>query len=421
MMNGNSMSSHTTRDDGDIVKADNLWFGENGHKLNRDASVSLFQNLHQNVDTSMIDGHHHHQGDHDYGPMPCENGVCSDHRRNNTNQLQQQQTTAPTLQINNNRKSVCVIGAGPSGLITIKELQHKGFTNIKCYEASNHIGGAFAAACEGATMTSSNLLTCFGCYTLSEYELDRQKFQSDDNNMHQEEKKEEGKNARSTSENKEVKMWTTKEYCEYLHTFTHKFQLHQLIHTNIEVTFIRKSGEQWEVHTRQSTGDDRNTTRRTATVEMFDAVCICSGLHQAPNIPHWCTQSSDQPTSKRLPQIIHSSQFTKEEVTNKHVLIIGLGESGSDIALMSSEVAKSVYISIKEGPSGGTSGYILPRYTKDEVGDLNTSRGYGAGNVWGPTEYRKFAALVDSASRNSNTTALTELARCFIGTDEFTP
>lgn len=73
------------------------------------------------------------------------------------------------------------------------------------------------------------------------------------------------------------------------------------------------------------------------------------------------------------------------------------------------------------GPSGGSSGYILPRYTKGEVGDLNTSRGYGAGNVWGPSEYRKFAALVDSASRSSNTAALKELARCYIGTDEFTP
>ena len=401
--------SSLARDDG-IVRADNLWFGENGHKLiNRDTSVSLFQNLHENVDTSttMVDRFEQGEGDdaannisHDYGPLPCENGLCCEHRRN-TNQLQQQATTTPTL---HNNKSVCIIGAGASGLITIKELHDKGFTNIKCYEASNQIGGAFSAAYEGATMTSSNLLTCFGCYTLSEFVLDRQRLNSDDKDI--------------ATPAADVKMWTTTEYCVYLHVFTQKFRLCESIYTSTEVTLIRKSGEQWEVHTRQSTGD-RNT-KRIKVIEMFDAVCICSGLHQAPNIPRWCTQS--QPPSKSLqPQIIHSSQFTKKEVTNKHVLIIGLGESGSDIALMSAKVAKSVYISIKEGPSGGTSGYILPRYTKDEVGDLNTSRGYGRGNVWGPSEYRKFAALVDSASRSSNTKALKELARCFIGTNEFTP
>ena len=74
--------------------------------------------------------------------------------------------------------------------------------------------------------------------------------------------------------------------------------------------------------------------------------------------------------------MIHSSEFTKDKVTN-NVLIIGLGESGSDIALMSSKVAQSVQISFKDEPTGGSSGYVLPRYVEGEVGNLNTSRSLG--------------------------------------------
>ncbi len=420
-----------------IAKADNLWFGENGHKLNRDGAVSLFQTMHHSADDESIgDGQQHqvnrqdnprdnetktvNSSHYDYGSLPCANGACCNARRRN-NRQDALPTNSPTQ---NNYKSVCIIGAGPSGLITLKELlttnNNAAFTNIKCYEASNQIGGAFAVAYEGATMTSSNLLTCFGCYTLSEYELDRKK-RSGDDSMDQlfEEEEEEKKDdtGETLSEDHVATMWSTTQYCEYLHAFTDKFQLLPFIHANVEVTLIRKVNDKWEVHTTQSGGSCN--TRRTI-IETFDAVCVCSGLHQAPNIPSWCCA---QPTDEQhlLPEIIHSSQFTREKVTGKHVLVIGLGESGSDIALMSSKVAKSVSISVKDGPSGGSSGYTLPRYTKGEVGDLNTSRGYGAGNVWGPSEYRKFAALVDSASHSSNTAALKELAKCYIGTDKFTP
>ncbi len=39
---------------------------------------------------------------------------------------------------------ICVIGAGPSGLTTLKNLRQAGLTNIVCYEASDTIGGNWA-------------------------------------------------------------------------------------------------------------------------------------------------------------------------------------------------------------------------------------------------------------------------------------
>jgi cation diffusion facilitator CzcD-associated flavoprotein CzcO len=39
---------------------------------------------------------------------------------------------------------ICVIGAGPSGLATLKNLRQAGLTNLVCYEASDTIGGNWA-------------------------------------------------------------------------------------------------------------------------------------------------------------------------------------------------------------------------------------------------------------------------------------
>lgn len=102
----------------------------------------------------------------------------------------------------------------------------------------------------------------------------------------------------------------------------------------------------------------------------------------ATHIPAWCRSP---PADRRTPTVVHSSQFKAETVVDKHVLVISLGESGSDISLQASLRARSVKISVREG-SG--SGYVLPRYTDGEVGDLNTSRGFGGQAVWGPSEFR---------------------------------
>ena len=39
---------------------------------------------------------------------------------------------------------ICVIGAGPSGLTTLKNLHQSGLMNLVCYEASDTIGGNWA-------------------------------------------------------------------------------------------------------------------------------------------------------------------------------------------------------------------------------------------------------------------------------------
>lgn len=59
------------------------------------------------------------------------------------------------------KKRVCVVGAGPSGLVATKELLEQGHAVI-CYEASASLGGTFAhGAYDSTQLTSSPAVTAF--------------------------------------------------------------------------------------------------------------------------------------------------------------------------------------------------------------------------------------------------------------------
>lgn len=66
------------------------------------------------------------------------------------------------------KKQVTVIGADPSGLVALKELLEAGQDAV-CSEQSSQVREVFCRAWQGAQMTSSSLLTAFGCYPLHMY------------------------------------------------------------------------------------------------------------------------------------------------------------------------------------------------------------------------------------------------------------
>ena len=146
-----------------IETADNLWFGQNGVARDRDAAVSLFRSLaHSGGAVSEDSGYSSGNDDSE----PCKSGLCCNHRRNANNGSN---IIAEASNNISSQKSILCVGAGPSGLVTLKELRSHGIANVKCYEGSSDIGGAFSKAYDDAVMTSSNLLTAFSSYPLSEY------------------------------------------------------------------------------------------------------------------------------------------------------------------------------------------------------------------------------------------------------------
>uniref|UniRef100_A0A3Q3IZK1 Flavin-containing monooxygenase n=1 Tax=Monopterus albus TaxID=43700 RepID=A0A3Q3IZK1_MONAL len=95
---------------------------------------------------------------------------------------------------------------------------------------------------------------------------------------------------------------------------------------------------QWEVVTENKGGQEER--------HVFDAVICCSGHYTYPNLP-----------LKNFPGIetfegkyFHSWDYKgPEDMHGKRVVVIGIGNSGSDIAVEGSKVAEQVYLSTRRG------------------------------------------------------------------------
>lgn len=77
-------------------------------------------------------------------------------------------------------------------------------------------------------------------------------------------------------------------------------------------------------------------------------------------------------------QIIHTAEYKRaSELSGQRVLVVGLGESGSDIALAVSKVASATALSTQEGP-----GYVIPRTLMGAPTDMDTNRVYHSIPRW---------------------------------------
>lgn len=259
----------------------------------------------------------------------------------------------------------CIIGAGPSGLVTLKELREKNIS-ATIYEAGSRISGSFATVYPGAMMTSSSILTVFSSFADA---------------------------ALSPT------MWTCEEYVSYLERFTQKFQLSPDIQFDTLIQDVRRLEDgRWQV---------TSSSNRATAVELFDAIAVTTGLNQTPNIPEWA-----QPSPRASPKITHSANVRSfEQFRNKNVVLVGLGESGSDMSLTIGKIAKSLKISTRSNGSG----FVIPRFIAGELTDLNTNR-VNSG-VWGPSDYKGFVTTLKKAIEQSDMALLQKLARLWNGTD----
>ncbi|KAI0377379.1 FAD/NAD(P)-binding domain-containing protein [Hypomontagnella monticulosa] len=192
---------------------------------------------------------------------------------------------------------VAVIGAGPSGLVTLKYLKtaHHFFpgkpVEAVLFESEPVVGGTFAQRTyEDAELVSSKFLTAFSDFRAHENDPD---FLSADR------------------------------YVQYLNDYCNHFNLWPEINLSTRVVAIRRRpGGGHTVHYRKATVADAEIM----TYEC-DAVAVCTGLHVLPNIPNL-------PGIENVPVVKHSSEFkTREEFgRGKTVVILGSGETGIDIA-----------------------------------------------------------------------------------------
>ncbi|NXC48057.1 FMO3 monooxygenase, partial [Penelope pileata] len=215
-------------------------------------------------------------------------------------------------------RRVAVVGAGISGLAATKCCLEEGMEPT-CFEQSEDIGGLWRYTEEVEEGRASIYRTVFTnsckemtCYPDFPFPDDHPNY------MH---------HARLQ---------------QYIRDYAQHFDLLRHIHFNTLVTKIRKHPDfsatgQWEVVTQKDGKEE---------AAVFDAVMICSGHHVYPNLP----LAHFPGIEKFKGCYIHSREYKEpEKFRGKKVLVIGLGNSGCDIAVELSTVASQVYLSSRSG------------------------------------------------------------------------
>ncbi|XP_060220576.1 flavin-containing monooxygenase 3 [Meriones unguiculatus] len=216
------------------------------------------------------------------------------------------------------KRRVAIVGAGVSGLASIRSCLEEGLEPT-CFERSNDVGGLWkfsdnteegrASIYRSVFTNSSKEMMCFPDFP---YPDDFPNF------MH----------------NSKLQ--------EYITSFATEKNLLKYIQFETLVISINKCPDfsatgKWEVTT------EKNSKKETT---VFDAVMICSGHHVYPHLP----KDSFPGLNRFKGKCFHSRDYKEPGIwKGKRVLVIGLGNSGCDIAAELSHVAQQVTISSRSG------------------------------------------------------------------------
>ncbi|KAG5175302.1 flavin-binding monooxygenase-like subfamily [Tribonema minus] len=236
------------------------------------------------------------------------------------------------------KKHFLVIGAGSSGLVVMRELTALGHS-VSCFESSAVLGGVYAKTYDNTILTTSSLLTAYAEF--SDGREDCPKF------------------------------WTAEEYLDYMRGYAERFGLLRHVSFSTKVVKIQRMPEtgRWTAWAQRCSPADAapNEEEEEAVQEIagFNGICICTGTNT------WSCRPKFDGEEQFQGQIIHSECYkTPSDFAGKRVLVVGAGESGSDICNEISRHAAATGMGIRR-----KHGHIIPRVQRHgRVTDLNTNR-----------------------------------------------
>ncbi|MGM5469431.1 flavin-containing monooxygenase [Flavobacteriaceae bacterium LMO-SS05] len=227
--------------------------------------------------------------------------------------------------------SCIVIGAGPGGIVATKELLEKGFKDVLCIEQSSELGGVFSKSYDHLLLTSSVTFSMYSDFWVGE--------------------------------GKSHHFWTKQEAVQYWKDYAEHYSVIQNIRFNskVEAVTIRED-KSWNV--KLASGESISCER----------LILATGNNNIPRFPEWCGKLTNITYS-------HSKDYKNADgFQGKRVLVVGGGESGSDVAYEISKVAEQCWVSLRE-----STGWIVPRKRGNHAADVSTHRG-----IWDlPREYGK--------------------------------
>ncbi|XP_006128869.2 flavin-containing monooxygenase 5-like isoform X2 [Pelodiscus sinensis] len=216
------------------------------------------------------------------------------------------------------RKRIAVIGAGVCGLSSVKCCLDEGLEPT-CFERSHDIGGLWrfeenpeegrASIYKSVIINTSKEMMCFSDFPIPE---------DYPNYMHH------------------------SKVMEYFRMYAERFGLlrHVCFQTNVVSVTKRpdfSTSGQWDVVTETEGKQDS---------AVFDGVMVCTGHHTHAHLPLASFPGID--TFKG--RFLHSRDYKEpQEFSGKRVVVVGIGSSGTDLAVELSHTAEQVFLSTRRG------------------------------------------------------------------------
>ncbi len=224
---------------------------------------------------------------------------------------------------------VCVIGAGSSGISSCQVLGSRGIP-YDCFEKGSEIGGnwrylndnGMSAAYRSLHINTSRDLMAYASYPMPEDYPDYP---------------------------------SHKQIADYFDSFVDHFGIREHIRFRTEVTSVEPEGEGYRVSWRSREGEEGS--------RWYSAVMVANGHHWDPRWPEPAFPGSDSFTGEQM----HAHDYKEpNSLAGKRVLVLGIGNSATDIAVESSRNADRTYLAMRRGA------YIIPKYLRgvpiDKVG-----------------------------------------------------
>ena len=142
----------------------------------------------------------------------------------------------------------------------------------------------------------------------------------------------------------------------YFDEFADHFGLREKISFRTEVANVEPADGEWAVTTKGEGGSE-NTER-------YRAVLVANGHHWDPRWPEPAFPGSNEFEGEQ----IHAHHYREPDILRgKLVLVLGLGNSATDIAVESSRIGDKTFLAVRRGA------YVLPKYMNGKPIDETTT------------------------------------------------
>jgi len=223
-------------------------------------------------------------------------------------------------------EKVCVVGAGSSGIAACQVLAARGIP-FDCFEKGSQVGGnwryendnGMSSAYRSLHINTSRKLMAYASFPMpDDYPDYPDHFQ----------------------------------IARYFDDYVDHFGFRERIRFRTEVLRVEPSDGEWEV-----TVEDADGRRETIR---YRAVLVANGHHWDARWPEPPFPGAEQFEGEQM----HAHHYRETDVLRgKRVLVLGIGNSATDIAVESSRIAERAFLAMRRGA------YVLPKYLKGKPTD----------------------------------------------------